>query len=352
MPNLTGEIVSSVQAAYSTKTPLNIVGAGTKSFLGQPTSNDQALNVTGHCGIIEYDPAELVLVARTGTPLSDIENVLADHHQMLGFEPPFVDAGATLGGAVAAGLAGPGRAYSGAARDFILGASFINGKGEVITAGGKVMKNVAGFDLFRPMAGSMGTLGVLLKLALRVIPRPEVEKTLLHEEGDEHSALKKMSHWVGKTQAISATTWDGRHIRIRLSGSAASIEHGRTQIGGEYLADENYWRDLNNFRLNFFRQQGRLWRVSVAPMSGPVGEHSQQLIDWGGAQRWLKSIAPPEEIRLRASILGGQAECFSEDATVATFHPLKGTMLALHQRFKAAFDPAGILNPRRMYPEL
>ena len=351
MSRLADELASSVQAAYSTETPLNIVGAGTKSFLGQPAANGQALNVTGHCGIIEYDPAELVLVARAGTPLREIENVLAEHHQMLGFEPPFVDAGATLGGAVAAGLAGPGRSYSGAVRDFILGASFINGKGEIITAGGKVMKNVAGFDLFRPMAGSMGTLGVLLKLALRVIPRPEVEKTLLLEESDEHRVLKKMSHWAGKTQAISAAAWDGRHIRIRLSGSAAGIRHGRAQIGGEDTADENYWRDLNNFRLDFFRQAGRLWRISVAPMSGPAGENMPQLIDWGGAQRWLKSAAPPEEIRFCASRLGGHAECFEDDATVPTYHPLEGSLLALNQRFKAALDPAGILNPTRMYPE-
>ena len=175
------EITTRVQAAYLAESPLNIVGAGTKSFLGQPAKNSKPLDVTGHCGIIEYDPAELVLVARAGTPLKEIESTLSAHRQMLGFEPPFVNAGATLGGAVAAGLAGPGRAYSGAVRDFLLGASFVNGRGETVTAGGKVMKNVAGFDLFRPMAGAMGTLGVLLKLAFRVIPRPEEERTLLQQ---------------------------------------------------------------------------------------------------------------------------------------------------------------------------
>ena len=253
---------------------------------------------------------------------------------------------------MAAGLAGPRRAYSGAVRDFILGANFVNGKGDNITAGGKVMKNVAGFDLFRPMARSMGTLGVMLKIALRISPVPESEKTLLHEESDEHTALKKMNQWPCETQAISAATWDGSLIRIRLSGSDAGITHARSFIGGDYLDAPDYWQDLNNFRLDFFRQPGRLWRISVAPMSESFGENLQQLIDWGGAQRWLKSSEPPASIRSRASQLGGYAECFSEDHEVATFHPLQGNVLAVNQRFKAALDPAGILNPGRLHPEL
>lgn len=351
MSSLAHELASNVKTAYLEKTPLNITGAGTKSFLGQARRPAKTLDVTGHCGIVDYDPAELVLVARAGTPLSEIESLLAANRQMLGFEPPFVDSGATLGGAIAAGLAGPRRAYSGAVRDFILGAKFINGKGEIITAGGKVMKNVAGFDLFRPMAGSMGTLGVLLKVALRILPQPEVEETLLLEDDDETSALKKMGDWAAKTQSISAATWDGRRIHIRLSGSRASIKHGRAQIGGETAADENYWQDLNNFRLDFFKLSSRLWRISVAPMSGPVGENTRQLIDWGGAQRWLKSDATAQEIRARAASMGGHAECFTEDENVATYHPLTGNLMAINRRFKSAFDPAGILNPGRMHPE-
>jgi len=357
MPCLAREIAASVESAYASKTPLNIIGAGTKSFLGQQAENLTPLRVTGHTGIIEYDPAELVLVARAGTPLKDIEEVLGINRQMLGFEPPFVEAGATLGGAVAAGLAGPRRAYAGAVRDFILGAGFVNGKGETITAGGKVIKNVAGFDLFRPMARSMGTLGVLLKIALRVLPLPELEKTLLHEETDERAALEKMNRWPGKTQAISAATWDGKMIHIRLSGSASGVEHARSQIGGDYLEASNYWQDLNNFRLDFFRQAGRLWRISLAPMSEPLGKHAadeyaRQLIDWGGAQRWLKSAASPSTIRKRAVQLGGHAECFSADPAVDTFHPLEGKLLAVNQSFKAALDPAGILNPGRLQPGL
>jgi len=352
MPGLTREITATVKAAYQDKKPLNICGAGTKSFLGRQADHIQRLDVTGHSGVIEYDPAELVLVARAGTPLLDIEKLLGEHRQMLGFEPPFVEDGATLGGAVAAGLAGPRRAYAGAVRDFMLGATFVNGKGETVTAGGKVMKNVAGFDLFRPMARSMGTLGVLLKIALRLLPLPEVEKTLLHGESDELAALKKMNLWPCQTQAISAATWDGQHIRIRLSGSASGIEQARSQIGGEYLDGTDYWRDLNNFKLDFFQQAGHLWRVSVAPMSEGFGDHGRQLVDWGGAQRWQKSDQPAATIRSRASQLGGYAECFSNDPGIATFHPLEGNILAVNQRFKAALDPAGILNPGRLYPEL
>lgn len=351
MPCLATEIASTVESAYSTRTPLNITGAGTKSFLGQQATNNNLLDVTGHTGIIEYDPAELVMVARAGTSLGEIEEVLNEHGQMFGFEPPFIDAGATLGGAVAAGLAGPRRAYAGAVRDFILGASFINGKGDTVVAGGKVMKNVAGFDLFRPMARSMGTLGVILKVALRLLPLPEAEKTLLHEETDELAALRKMSHWPLETQAISAASWDGRYIRIRLSGSASGIQHARSLIGGDYIAATDYWQDLNNFRLDFFQQTGRLWRISLAPMSEPLGSSFCQLVDWGGAQRWLKSDEPASSIRARASQLGGHAECFSQDTSVATFHPLEGNVLSINQRLKTALDPAGILNPGRLHPE-
>jgi glycolate oxidase FAD binding subunit len=352
MPGLSSEIVGHVQTAFQAKTLLNITGAGTKSFLGQRVENSQQLDVTGHRGIIEYDPAELVLVARAGTPLREIESILKHHGQVLGFEPPFADSGATLGGAVASGLAGPRRAYSGAVRDFILGAGFVNGKGEIITTGGKVMKNVAGFDLFRPMAGAMGTLGVLLKVALRIIPKPEIEQTLILDESDELKALKKMNLWAGKTQAISATAWDGMNIRIRLSGSSASIAHGYALIGGEKLPNGKYWQDLNNFKLDFFQQPDRLWRVSVAPMSESIGKNLDQLVDWGGAQRWLKSNEPAETIRTWATRLGGHAECYSQDQTISTYHPLEENSLALHQRFKAALDPAGILNPGRMYPGL
>ncbi len=351
MPCIAHEIAAAVETAYGNKTPLSITGTGTKSFLGQQDSKAKALDVTGHSGIIEYDPAELIVVARAGTPLKEIETVLGEHRQMLGFEPPYADTGATLGGAVAAGLAGPRRAYAGAVRDFILGAAFINGKGESITAGGKVMKNVAGFDLFRPMARSMGTLGVLLKIALRVSPLPELEKTLLHEERNETAALQKMNRWPCGTQAISAACWDGKFIRVRLSGSAAGIEHAHAHIGGEYSTDNGYWQDLKNFRLDFFQQPGRLWRISVAPMSKPITTPGQQLIDWGGAQRWLVSDESPAGIRARASQLGGYAECYAGDPEVATFHPLESNVMAVNRRLKAALDPAGILNRGRLYPE-
>lgn len=345
------EIATRVQTAFADKSPLNICGAGTKSFLGYQKSACEVLDSRAHSGIIEYDPAELVLVARSGTTLLEIEKLLAEHCQALGFEPPFVSSGATLGGAVAAGLAGPRRAYTGAVRDFMLGANFVNGKGEIITSGGKVFKNVAGFDLFRPMARSMGTLGMLLSVALRVIPRPEVEKTVMHEENDESVALEKMSLWATQMQTISAATWDGHNIRIRLSGSNASITQGQKIIGGQFLEEESYWQALNEFNLDFFQQAGRLWRISLAPMSAPVSAGQPQLIDWGGAQRWLKSDESPESIRARARALGGHADCFSADPEVGTFHPLEPDLLKFHQRFKASLDPAGIFNPARLYPE-
>lgn len=345
------EIASRVASAFQAQTPLNIVAGGTKSFLGHHNPEDKPLDVTRHSGIIDYDPAELVMVARSGTSLKVIEDELKSHRQMLGFEPPFVQSGATLGGAVAAGLAGPRRAYAGAVRDFMLGAKFVNGKGEIITTGGKVIKNVAGFDLFRPMARSMGTLGVLLTVSLRLLPVPEQEKTLLYEETVEQKALEKINFWTGKTQAISATTWDGQLIRIRLSGSTASMDHGKALIGGEWSKEQDYWQLLNDLKLDFFQQPGRLWRVSLPTMSGPVHDGQAQLYDWGGAQRWLKTDESPESIRTRVKAMGGHAECYSDDQKVDTFHPLNTAQLALHRQFKAAFDPAGILNPGRLFHE-
>ena len=352
MAGLEAKIAAAVKTAFENRTPLEICGAGTKSFLGRRSSNTEKLEVTGHNGIVEYDPAELVLVARAGTPLPDIETLLRDHGQMLGFEPPYVAAGATLGGAVAAGLAGPRRFFAGAVRDFMLGARFVNGKGEVVNVGGKVMKNVAGFDLFRPMARSMGTLGVLLQVAVRLLPLPESEQTLVHEEADEMTALQKMNQWPRQTQAISAACWDQGAIRIRLSGSMAGIRHAATLIGGELLEDTRYWQQLNNHELAFFRDQGRLWRVCLAPMSASPGLGGRQLLDWGGAQRWLKSDQAAADIRSRAAALGGFAECYGDEPETPTFHPLNGALLAANRRFKAALDPAGILNPGRLYPEL
>jgi len=346
------KIATAVRTAYENRKPLDICGAGTKSFLGRRVGETEKLDVTAHKGIVEYDPAELVLVARAGTPLLEIEKLLHDHGQMLGFEPPFASAGATLGGAVAAGLAGPRRFFAGAVRDFLLGATFVNGRGEVVNVGGKVMKNVAGFDLFRPMARSMGTLGVLLQVALRLLPLPEAEKTLLHEETDETAALRKMNQWPCQTQTISAACWDGNAIRIRLSGSTAGIRHAASLIGGELLDHTRYWQELNNLELAFFNDQGRLWRVCLAPMSTPPGLDGRQLLDWGGAQRWLKSDQAAAEIRSCAAALGGFAECYGDEPATATFHPLDGKLLAVNRRFKAALDPAGILNPGRMYPEL
>ena len=346
------DIAAVVRTAFENRKPLEICGAGTKSFLGRRNDQAEKLDVTAHAGIVEYDPAELVLVARAGTPLLEIERLLRESGQMLGFEPPFAAAGATLGGAVAAGLAGPRRFFAGAVRDFMLGATFVNGKGEVITAGGKVMKNVAGFDLFRPMARSLGTLGVLLQVALRLLPLPEAEQTIVHEERDEKAALRKMSRWPRQTQAISAACWDGGTIRIRLSGTAAGIRHAAALIGGDASGDDGYWQKLNDLKLDFFQGKGRLWRVCVAPMSGSLALEGRQLTDWGGAQRWLKSDDSATAVRARAGQLGGFAECYGDEPETATFHPLEGPLLKVNQRFKAALDPAGILNAGRLYPEL
>lgn len=350
-------IADKVAEAYASSQALNISGAGSKAFLGEAPKDAEPLEMAAHRGIIEYDPSELVLVVRAGTPLAEIEALLAEKNQMLGFEPPLADKGATIGGSVAAGLSGPRRPYSGAVRDFLLGAEFVNGKGEIIKAGGKVIKNVAGFDLFRPMAGAMGTLGVLLNVSLRLLPKPVEEATLVIAERDQRKALRAMNNYPMHTPAITAACFDGAAIRLRLSGAKASIDHAQALLGGVLDNNTAYWQKLKNWQSGFFtdRQGEALWRISVPPMAEPLDLDGEELIDWGGAQRFFYASSFDENeasrIRARAEALGGQAECYTPGAA-SSFHPLPAEMLAVHQRVKAALDPKSILNPGRLYPGL
>lgn len=339
----------SVRTAIAQKMPLQIIGGGSKSFYGRAAAG-AALSTAGHSGIVSHEPSELVITARAGTPLAEIETLLAQHNQMLAFEPPRFGAGGTLGGAIACGLSGPRRSYAGSARDFVLGVQVINGKGEMLRFGGQVMKNVAGFDVSRLMTGSLGTLGILLEISLKVLPQPEAEETRLFE-CSEADAIARFNTWAGQSLPLSGAFFESGQLHLRLSGSAAALRAARAQLGGENFADSaGLWNRLRDQRHHFFVDDSPLWRLSVPAATAPLNLPGECLLDWGGAQRWLKCDAPAATILAAVSKAGGHTTLFrGGDRNSEVFHLLPPAMMAVQQHIKTAFDPHGIFNPGRMY---
>ena len=327
---------------------LRIRGGGTKDFYGGALEGE-VVDMRPFTGIVAYEPKELVLTVRAGTPLAEVEAALAAERQMLPFEPPHFAPGATIGGIVATGLSGPRRAYAGAVRDFVLGAHIVNGKGEALAFGGRVIKNVAGYDVSRVMAGSLGTLGILTEISFKVLPRPAVETTLAFEM-DELQAMQQANTWAGQPLPVSATAWQDGVLRVRLSGAPAAVASARSKLGGAEDAASDYWRELREQRLAFFAGEAPLWRVSLPQTTEPVLTHLKQLVEWGGGVRWIRGAADALAIRSSAERAGGHATLFrGGDKSVGVFHPLQPAVMKVHRRLKAAFDPAGILNPGRMY---
>jgi glycolate oxidase FAD binding subunit len=332
---------------------LRIRGAGTKDFLGGEFDGEP-LDTRPLAGVVDYDPTELVVTARAGTRLSAIEPLLRERRQFLAFEPPCFDGDPTLGGIVAAGLSGPRRATAGAVRDFVLGVTLLSGQGERLAFGGKVMKNVAGFDVARLICGSYGILGVIVEASLRVLPLPAAEATLLFEMA-AIEAIAAFNRWSRRPWPLSATSWHDGIARVRLSGASAAIEGARAALGGEVLEPaeaERWWTRLRDHAHSFLAERGPLWRLSVpaaAPLAGPSGT---LLIEWAGALRWLRSEAPAAEIRAAARAAGGSAALWHGGAGEPPHAPLPPAVLAIHRRLKAGFDPRGVFNPGRLVPEL
>ncbi len=342
--DISQQLANTVRHASAARAPLVIHGSGSKRFLTGDIEGT-ALDVTGHRGIVSYEPTELVITARAGTPLDEVEATLAEKNQMLGFEPPHFGPSATLGGTLACNLSGPRRPYAGSARDFVLGTRIINGKGEILTFGGQVMKNVAGYDASRLMAGSQGTLGVLLDVSLKVLPKPAQEITLTFEMNAD-KALRKMNDWAGQPLPLSAAAHSGDTLYIRLSGAAAGVRAARAKLGGELLEkDVIFWTELREHQRSFFKSGAPLWRLSVPSATTPIDLPGKWLLDWGGSQRWLLTDASAANIHRMAESTGGYATLFRTSQTSATRNAeLPEPVRMLHKNIKQSLDPAGILN--------
>jgi glycolate oxidase FAD binding subunit len=340
-----------IAAATAARGALRLHGSGSKDFYGEQLAGEP-LDLTSWRGIVHYEPSELVLTARCGTPLSQIEATLAAQGQFLAFEPPAFGGDPTVGGVIAAGLSGPRRMYAGAARDFVLGTRLLTARGEHLRFGGEVMKNVAGFDLSRLLCGSLGILGIITEVSLKVLPRPRQEATV-RLELSAAAAVAAFNRWAALPLPLSGAAWSQGLAWVRLSGAASALSAARAHIGGEPVATGDasaFWQALRHCALPLFAA-GSLWRVSLPPATAPLALAGEPLIDWGGALRWY---AQPAESPLRAlaQAAGGSALLWRGESAHGRFHPLAPEVETLHRRLKAQFDPHGIFNPGRLLPGL
>lgn len=361
-----GQASEQIARAHKEKTPLRIQGHGSKSFYGQPLDPSHGvLSTQGHAGVVEYDPTELVVVVKSGTPIADLEAVLAGSRQMLAFEPPRFAGQGTIGGMVASGLSGPRRMAAGAVKDFVLGMTVLDAQTTPLRYGGTVMKNVAGYDLARLHTGALGTLGLIIDVSLKVLPLPPAEETILFEASAEQS-IAWANEWGGKPLPISATCWLEGQFYVRLSGAVAAVSSAKEKLGGAVLASEQaqaFWQGLRDQTHGFFQlAEGNadqcLWRLSVPSTAPYFAEiEAPQCIEWGGALRWAKTDAPPERLRALAAKAGGHATLFRSQksehrAHHGAFAQPSPALMKIHHRLKQELDPEGIFNPGRLYAGL
>jgi glycolate oxidase FAD binding subunit len=350
-----------IRAAARDGTPLCIRGGGSKDFYGERLEGE-VLSTTGLAGIVSYEPSELVVTVRAGTPLAQLEQVLAERGQCLPFEPPHFGPGATVGGMVAAGLSGPARASVGSVRDYVLGLQMVNGRGEEMTFGGQVMKNVAGYDVSRLMAGALGTLGLITEVSLKVLPVAPAEATLRFAL-PQGEALKRLNAWGGQPLPLNASCWradDGGALYLRLRGAVAAVDAACRSLGGERLENEGaavHWAACRDQRTAWFgKRDGRdLWRLSV-PQTAPVLELPEPpLVEWHGAQRWVRvPAAEGHHVRQQALAAGGHATLFRTERADAhdRMTHLAPPLAAIHEQLKLQFDPQRVFNRGRLYPHL
>jgi glycolate oxidase FAD binding subunit len=368
-------LVEQVLQARAQRQPVDIRGGGTKDFYGGERRGEP-LDVGGLAGISSYEPTELVVTVRAGTPLSELEALLEEHGQCLPFEPPRFGAGGTVGGMVAAGLSGPARANVGSVRDHVLGLTLLNGRGEVLTFGGQVAKNVAGYDVSRLIAGSLGILGVICEVSLKVLPIKRAAATLCFD-CDETEALERLKRWASQPWPVTGSAWHQDRLYLRLAGATAAVSAASAKLGGATaavnaaratLSGANisvdaataWWSSLRDQTHDFFAlteaelARGEcLWRLSLPPTAAPLALPGRQLIEWHGALRWWRTGAPTHQVRAAAALAGGHATLMrGADKSAGVFTPVSDVLMRIHRGLKQAFDPECIFNPGRLYAGL
>lgn len=346
------ELADTIRGAATASRPVRIRGGGTKDFYGGELRGE-VLDVTRYAGIVDYEPTELVMTVRGGTPVADVERALAERGQMLAFEPPRFGEASTIGGVVASGLSGPRRAYAGAVRDLVLGVRILDGTGRDLRFGGQVMKNVAGYDVARLMAGALGTLGLLLEVSVKVLPRAPAELTLRFER-TVADALAVMNEWAGKPLPVTATCFVSNALYVRLAGAESGVRAARSKLGGDEVPDGSaFWAAIRDQQHSFFTTATPLWRLSLKSTTPPLNLPGPQLIEWNGSLRWLAADVDAGLVREAAAGAGGHATLFrGGDKRGGVFQPLSAPLMKIHRKLKAAFDPNGVLNPGRLYTEL
>lgn len=346
MSDDTERLVARVREAYDTQVCLEVQGGGTRRDMGREPVGE-ILSVAQHTGIVAYEPADFVVTVRAGTPVKDLEAVLAGEDQVLMADVPRCGSLSTIGGATAIGFTGPGRPYTGALRDTLLGVRLISGTGQVLTFGGQVLKNVAGFDVSRLMVGAFGTLGVLLDVTLRVARRPETEqiRTLTL---DWPQARQRLQEWEG-VLPITGAYYEQGILSVRLAGAEVTVASACRTVGGD-VGRAQVFQELRDLNLDYFRSPGSLWRLLVPPHS--PWDRDGGLIDWAGAQRFWITEGPAALVHAKAAHYGGQAMCVRGlDRSEPAWAVPPPALMALMTRVKAALDPRGILNRGRLYPE-
>lgn len=355
MQDMTQALVDQVGDAREDGVALRIEGGGSKGFIGRSPVGD-SLSLTGHCGIVSYDPGELVVTVRAGTPLAEIEAALAENGQVLPFEPPHFGETSTIGGTLACNLSGPARPWAGSGRDMVLGLKLIDGNGKLLSFGGKVMKNVAGYDISRLQCGGFGCFGILTEVSLKVLPKKPAALSLVAPMADVDRAIQLMNRFSARSLPISGAAWFEHNLYIRLEGGASSVNGGVSilrEMAPEAAFDEadaGLWTGMRNQSHEYFQTDDPVWRFSIKSTAPHFDLDGAWLIDWAGSQRWLRGRHDLTHLESAAREAGGTVSCFRNgDRAGEVFQAPDQVTRRLYSKLKAAFDPGKIFNPGRLY---